>query len=291
MAGRVVVVGPIRVSVLAEVSRLPQAGEWVDAADPLRWVGGSGASTAVAARAARVPVALVGCVGDDEAGRACRQMVKAAEVDVTGVQVDPTRPTGHTLTWVDPQGRRAGMRVAGADAALDVALVDARLDGLSELDIVVLTAGVPADVLVAATRRAHDRQCRVVLTMAQYLRLPEDVLNRADPVVVAEPEALLLADGPAVPGSMLVLFGTAGAAWDGVPYPATGPEAEVVDPDGVLEAFAGALAAGLLRAGAEPASELRGDADLARREVAVDGALRAAARARGHLGSIPRARL
>jgi ribokinase len=82
--------------------------------------------------------------------------------------------------------------------------------------------------------------------MAPYAVLPPDVVALADPLVVNEHEALWLADSEAMPASLLVTFGAAGAAWDGDQL--TGPvveQSEVLDTTGAGDAFCGALAAAL----------------------------------------------
>jgi len=76
--------------------------------------------------------------------------------------------------------------------------------------------------------------------------LPADIVAIADPLVVNEHEALMLADSEAVPASLVVTFGAAGAAWDGDQL--TGPiveGSEVLDTTGAGDAFCGALSAAL----------------------------------------------
>jgi ribokinase len=85
-----------------------------------------------------------------------------------------------------------------------------------------------------------------VVNAAPYSALPHDVAAVADPLVVNEHEALLLADSDVVPTSVLVTFGSAGCSWDGERFEAvTVPDGEVVDTTGAGDAFCGALAAAL----------------------------------------------
>jgi ribokinase len=77
--------------------------------------------------------------------------------------------------------------------------------------------------------------------------LPPDVVALADPLVVNEHEALLLADSEAMPASLVVTFGAAGAAWDGDQV--NGPVVEgsdVLDTTGAGDAFCGFLCAALV---------------------------------------------
>jgi ribokinase len=87
--------------------------------------------------------------------------------------------------------------------------------------------------------------------------LPPDVVALADPLVVNEHEALMLADSEAMPASLVVTFGAAGASWDGDRL--TGPvveESDVLDTTGAGDAFCGALAAALVE-GAQRLEALR----------------------------------
>jgi ribokinase len=105
---------------------------------------------------------------------------------------------------------------------------------------------VPLDTVGRACALAVERGARVVLNAAPYAALPGDVVTRADPVVVNEHEARMLAETSGLPRSLLVTFGARGADWDGLRAPAVEvPEDEVVDTTGAGDAFCGALAAAL----------------------------------------------
>jgi ribokinase len=116
---------------------------------------------------------------------------------------------------------------------------------------VLLQLEIPLAVVTAAARRSAARGARVILNLAPYAALPPDVIALADPLVVNEHEALLLADSEAMPVSLVVTFGAAGATWDG--DQTTGPvvdPADVLDTTGAGDAFCGALSAALV-AGAD----------------------------------------
>jgi len=269
--GRVVVVGSLNVDLVTHVERHPKPGETVRGSGLERLAGGKGANQAVAASAEGASVAMVGCVGSDEAGSAYVARLLALGVDVSAVRVQPGCPTGHALITVDEAGENSIVVVAGANAA--VALEDLEVLGsVGPGDVVLLQLEVPLVVVAAAARRASTRGARVILNLAPYAALPPDVVALADPLVVNEHEALLLADSEALPASVVVTFGAAGAAWDGDQL--TGPEVEgpeVLDTTGAGDAFCGALSAALV-------------AGAGRRE-ALQAALAAGADAVKHLGA------
>ena len=269
--GRVIVVGSLNIDLLTRVERHPKPGETVTGSGLERLAGGKGANQAVAAAAAGAAVVMVGRVGSDAAGTAYVARLLALGIDVAGIRVEHDCPTGHALITVDDMGENSIVVIAGANAA--VGLDDlAVLSSVDSGDIVLLQLEVPMAVVATAARRASGRGARVVLNLAPYAALAPDVVALADPLVVNEHEALLLADSEALPASLVVTFGAAGAAWDGEQL--TGPvveESEVLDTTGAGDAFCGALAAALA-AGAG-------------RRVALQAALAAGADAVRHVGA------
>src|ERR1035437_4692878 len=274
--GRVVVVGSLNVDLVTHVERHPKPGETVLGSGLQRMAGGKGANQAVAASEAGATVVMVGRVGSDEAGSAYVARLSALGIDAASIRVAPDCPTGHALITVDEAGENSIVVVAGANAS--VALDDLEvLDLVGPGDIVLVQLEVPREVVTAAVRSASARGARVVLNLAPYTALPPDVLALADPVVVNEHEARLLADSQAMPLSLVVTFGAAGAAWEGDRL--TGP---VVDPPAVLDttgagdAFCGARSAALA-AGADRLEALQAALDAGADAVRHFGAQRDAA--------------
>jgi len=250
--GRVVVVGSLNVDLVTHVERHPKPGETVRGSRLERFAGGKGANQAVAASAAGASVVMVGCVGSDEAGSAYVARMLALGVDVAAVRVQPDCPTGHAFITVEEAGENSIVVVAGANAAVTVEDLEV-LGSVGPGDVVLVQLEVPLAVVAAAVRRASARGARVVLNLAPYSALPPDVVALAEPVVVNEHEALLLADSEALPASLVVTFGAAGAAWDGDRL--TGPVVavpEVLDTTGAGDAFCGALSAALVAGAGRP---------------------------------------
>ncbi|HYO84873.1 MAG TPA: PfkB family carbohydrate kinase [Dermatophilaceae bacterium] len=278
VTGRVVVIGSLNVDIVALVERLPRPGETVLGRDLTRWAGGKGANQAVAARAAGAEVAMVGCVGADEPGRAYLRRLTSLGIDTTAVQVELSEATGHALINVDFHGENSIVVVPGANSRLSAAAVGAAVSGLTPQDVLLMQLEIPTDLVTRAARRARDAGARVVLNMAPYAPLPTDVVAAADPVIVNEHEALLLADADQAADSLVVTFGAAGAAWGGRQRPGPVVAAnDVIDTTGAGDAFCGALAAALAHG--------RG------RGAALDAALSAGAAAVQHPGAQPDGRL
>ncbi|MBE3075411.1 MAG: ribokinase [Actinobacteria bacterium] len=250
--GRVVVVGSLNVDLVTRVERHPKPGETVLGSGLERLAGGKGANQAVAASAAGATVLMVGCVGSDEAGSVYVSRLSALGIDVSGIRAQPDCVTGHALITVDEAGENSIVVVAGANAAVTVDDL-AVLGSVGPADVVLLQLEIPLLVVAAAVRRASTRGARVIVNLAPYAALPPDVVALADPLVVNEYEAQLLADSEAMPASLVVTFGAAGATWDGDRL--TGPvveESEVLDTTGAGDAFCGVLSAALVGGAGRP---------------------------------------
>ena len=81
-------------------------------------------------------------------------------------------------------------------------------------DVLLVQLEIPMGTVAQVVARAHAHGARVIVNAAPYAALPPQVAAVADPVVVNELEAALLADSGVVPRSLLVTFGAAGAQWD-----------------------------------------------------------------------------
>ena len=265
--GRVVVVGSLNVDLVTSVETHPRPGETVRGSGLDRYAGGKGANQAMAAaRAGSVEVRMVGRVGDDEGGSLYRTRLERAGVDVSGVIVDSSEPTGHALIVVDEDGENTIVVVPGANGRVSESDLGPVRD-CGPGDVVLLQLEIPLPVVAATVRLAHERGARVVVNAAPFASLPPDVVALADPLIANEHEAAALADAGGVPASLLVTFGAHGASWDGVEYAAhTVPTHRVRDTTGAGDAFCGALAAALA-AGADRAAAM--DAALAAGAVAV----------------------
>lgn len=268
MSGRVVVIGSLNLDLVTQVERHPRPGETLTGSDLVRVAGGKGANQAVAAAAAGAPTVMVGHVGDDEGGRAYRQRLERLGLDVDLVVLDPDRPTGNALIVVDAAGENSIVITPGANAsALWPETLGRALADLSSQDVVLLQQEIPHDVTVAAIRGAHEAGATVLLNIAPFATLEQEVVDLLDAVIVNEHEAAQLADAGLTTRSTVTTYGAKGAGWDDERRagPAVAPE-DVLDTTGAGDAFCGGLCAALA-AGADRSRAL--DAALAAGSAAV----------------------
>jgi ribokinase len=257
---RVIVFGSLNLDVVYTVARLPEPGETVRGTGLRRFSGGKGGNQAyAAARVAGqdVRVAMVACVGADEAGVRVRSDLEAAGVDTTFVRTVEQEATGTAFIGVDEAGENSIVVVAGANGAWPDDLVPSA--PLDAGDVVVCQLEVPLEVVARVVDHAAAAGARVVLNAAPVDPAVRPLLDRVDVLVVNALEAAEILDldrvdagtisevsrdaGPA----LVVTLGADGALVadaDGVR--AVPPFAvDAIDTVGAGDAFVGALAAEL----------------------------------------------
>lgn len=193
MTGTVVVIGSINVDLFAHVRRHPVPGETVLGTGGERAPGGKGANQALAARLQGAAVSLVGAVGDDSDAVVALGMLRQAGVDLSRVRTLSDHPTGLAIIAVSDDGENTIVVVSGANAAVPEEHALHAVGLLHDDDVVLVQGELPADLTATTIRAARERGVRVVLNLAPYVELPDNVLCLADPLVVNELEASAVA--------------------------------------------------------------------------------------------------
>jgi ribokinase len=255
---QVVVVGSVNADLVVTVDRYPGPGETVPGHGGTVLPGGKGANQAVAAARLGADVALVGAVGDDAYAETATACLRDAGVDLTAL-ARRRGPTGLAVVTVAADGENTIVVVAGANAAMSPADVDAHRRLIGEATVVVVQGELPRETTEAAARAAG---ARLIVNLAPAGPLDPAVLRRADPLVVNEHEAghalallggdpaqatgaaLATALGDAGVPSVVVTLGAAGAVVvrDGATTHVPAPAVPVRDTTGAGDAFVGALA-------------------------------------------------
>ncbi|MBO0684173.1 MAG: ribokinase, partial [Candidatus Dormibacteraeota bacterium] len=255
---RVVVLGSLNRDYVVQVPRLPSAGQTVVGGGHLQlFSGGKGANQAVAAARLGAEVAMVGRVGDDDAGRVLVEGLEADGVDISGVAVDPAAPTGAALIVVEEGGQNLITVAPGANAAVGRKELELALGSLRAGDLLLLQLEIPMAAVRAAIGRAGAAGARVILNAAPAAKLDPEVLRGLDVLVVNETEARALAGAPAQeaagllvrrgPAAVVVTLGERGSLLqEGGRATEVAPHrVRAIDATGAGDAFAGGLAAAL----------------------------------------------
>ena len=170
----------------ATVSRLPVPGETVSGAELHRFPGGKGANQALAARRLGADVTLVARVGRDGEADEALALLRADGVDLSLCFSDETLPTGVALIAIGPGGENQIVVAPGANRALRPETLK-----LPNADALMCQLEVPPDTLSLACERFKGFFC---VNLAPAMDVPEQILQRADLVVVNETEEAFYAD-------------------------------------------------------------------------------------------------
>lgn len=228
------VVGSINIDVTATSRRLPRDGETVSGGVLTRSAGGKGANQAAAAARLGARTRMIGAVGDDADGTAMLDSLQQAGVDINGVTTS-AEATGTAVIMVDAAGENQISVCDGANAAVTIDGVDFGSD-----EIVLAQLEIPMTTVIAAAHR-----CRgfFALNAAPAVRLPQELIDRADLIIVNESEFTLNPDLREAP-LVAVTYGAKGAEilHHGAQTAfAPGLSTEVVSTVGAGDAFCAAL--------------------------------------------------
>ncbi|WP_029417330.1 ribokinase [Brevundimonas bacteroides] len=239
---RLTVIGSINLDLVATAPRLPLAGETVTGAALARHPGGKGANQALAAARLGGEVALIGQIGDDAMADEALALLRAGGVDLSGVAVDPTAPTGVALIAVDPSGENQIVVAAGANHGMTLDQLPARVEGP-----LIVQLELPIPTVEAAVGRAAGFVCA---NLAPAQPVSEALVRRADLIVVNEGEAAFYGDAlHAGGGRVVVTQGARGAEMyqRGLRLAAaTPPAVTAIDATGAGDAFVGAITVALI---------------------------------------------
>ncbi|MDH3470752.1 MAG: ribokinase, partial [Acidimicrobiia bacterium] len=252
----IAVVGSLNTDLVATVEALPLPGETVMASSLLSNPGGKGANQAVAAARLGRSVAMVGAVGDDEAGKALVGSLRSDGVATHHIRFDKTTTTGAALIAVDALGENMIVVSPGANATLTPADIEASRSALEKAVVVLVQQEIPPE----AVRRCGELSAGTLILNPAPARDPDpELLALTDVLVPNQSELARLTGGPVPnsldevvalatsfewPRTLVVTMGGDGAVLVGADYhyhvPA--PEVDVVDATAAGDAFCGALA-------------------------------------------------
>ena len=262
----VAVVGSANLDLVVDVATIPVPGETVLGGDMRRIPGGKGANQAVAAARLGRRVAMVGRIGDDDAGAILRATLTSAGVDTTDLHTTADTPSGIALIAVGSDGDNTVVVSPGANGRFSAADVEVAGKVVAAAHVVLLQLEIPIETVAAAVRFARGT---VLLNPAPApaAPIPTEVLDGVDVLVPNQTElatmaghtglsaigavdpdtAVALARGLPV-ASVVVTLGAGGAMVvtpseaTHVPAPAVAP----VDTTAAGDAFCGALADALV---------------------------------------------
>jgi ribokinase len=194
----IIVIGSINLDLIANVDRLPSAGETVSGSGFATAPGGKGANQALAAARAGASVRMVGAVGKDSFAAEALALLRDGKVDLSGV-AETFASTGVALIMVGNDGENVIAVAPGANAS--VLPGDLSKAFLTKGDVVLLQHEIPLATIEAALEQARAAGAVTVLNTAPFQRDAAAFLGKADYVVANETEFDLYSEALALAGA------------------------------------------------------------------------------------------
>lgn len=203
---KVITIGEILVEIMAT-----EAGDGFLAPIPLVGPFPSGAPAIFIDQVAKLgqPCGLIGRVGADDFGRLNVERLRRDGADVSGIAVDPDRPTGSAFVRYRADGSRDfvyNIRHSASGSIAPTAASDALIDGADHLHVMGSALSSPA--LTAMVRDALGRirasggtvsfdpnLRKEILSAAETRAALEEVLGQTDLFLPSGEELFLLSDG------------------------------------------------------------------------------------------------
>jgi ribokinase len=200
----VTVLASLNLDVCVSAARLPGPGETVLGRSVTHNLGGKGGNQAVALARLGVPVRVIGCLGDDDAGLGYRAALAAEGIDLTWLETQAGVPSGLASIMVGDSGENSIVVVPGANARVGAS---GRVDferAAAGAGLVLAQLEVPPGAVAAALRAGRAAGAVTVLNPAPVTPAAVELLAWADVVVPNEVELVALLDALAAehpPGS------------------------------------------------------------------------------------------
>lgn len=162
----IAVVGSVNIDIVVRAPRLPGPGETLHGDSFVLTLGGKGANQAVAAARLGAEVALVARTGADGFGDMARRALTGFGLDLGQVGIAEGGGTGIAAIAVDAAGQNAITIVAGANARLGPADLDAAASALAGARVLMLQGETPIPTSLEAARRVKAGGGQVILDPA-----------------------------------------------------------------------------------------------------------------------------
>jgi len=200
----IVVVGSVNLDIVANVEKLPIAGETVTGSQLNRYPGGKGANQALAAKRLGVDVSLIACVGNDSYADEALTLLRRDGVDLSSCCKKNGEDTGIALISVAADGENQIVVVAGANRQLLPENVNP-----PNADALICQLEVPTAALMKASASFKGFFCA---NLAPARTVPEELIQGADLIVVNQTEAAFYADAlNQYSGLLAITYGAKGA--------------------------------------------------------------------------------
>ncbi|MFA9499974.1 ribokinase [Mannheimia sp. E30BD] len=154
--------------------------------------GGKGANQAVAAARLGAKVSFIGCIGDDDIGKAMKAAFEKDGINTQPIKSVANEMTGIAMIQVAESGENSIVISAGANGHLDEAVVAEFQSEIAQADCLLMQLETPLPAIIQAAKIAKENNTQVVLNPAPARELPDKLLSLLDMITPNETEAEIL---------------------------------------------------------------------------------------------------
>lgn len=184
----IVLIGSYLVALVMDVDRIPVVGETVMARNFREAYGGKGSDMAVQAARLGAPVTFVGCVGDDDFGRAFIKLMQDEGVNIDLLQSRSELATGAGFI-IKGGGKNIITIDIGANQLFSPDHVSEALAHMTPDSVVLIQLEIPLETALHAAQLGHQQQATVIFNPAPAQDMRNQDLSAIDIFTPNETEA------------------------------------------------------------------------------------------------------
>ena len=192
MSKTLTVLGSINADHVISVPHFAKPGETLQGSNYHIAYGGKGANQAVAAARLGARVNFIGCIGDDDIGRAMKNTFAQDGINTHPIISISNQMTGIAMIQVADSGENSIVISAGANAYLDESQVKNFAKEIVDADYLLMQLETPLPAIIQAAKLARANGTKVILNPAPAQALPDELLKQLDIITPNETEAEIL---------------------------------------------------------------------------------------------------
>ena len=189
----IIVVGSMNMDLMMSTRVVPNAGETVLGDNFYTDCGGKGANQAIAAAKLGAKVTMIGNVGDDTYGEIMCANLQKYQVATSGVTVCEQQSSGVAMIILSEGDNRIIVN-GGANALLRPETVQKHSEIFANGSIVLAQLEIPLETVKYTFDLAKENGCATVLNPSPVCKLPKELLECTDILILNEHEAAVLTE-------------------------------------------------------------------------------------------------
>lgn len=164
----ILVIGSLNMDINFRVPEFVRPGQTIAARGMFFSDGGKGSNQATAAGRLGGRVTMLGCVGNDDSGRALTGHLAADGIDVSAVKVTDDAPTGTAMIEVEDSGQNRIIVSRGSNELCTPDYIRSNADLIRNADYIILQQEIPLETIYTVLETAHAGGTKVILNPAPF---------------------------------------------------------------------------------------------------------------------------